>query len=168
MESVYCFIQLLSDNEFEKQELDLFASEGWNKEAEDQLIDRIQKLFVHIRSRAKTLKLIIQVQVADTSEVTCLLHNKLSKNGSNVKVNKLTDRELQIIDLIAQGFTNKEIAQKLYISLETVKSHRKHLLLKTGSKNTAVLIRYYQQLLVPDSSIAHSVSEKSPFGVIVK
>jgi DNA-binding NarL/FixJ family response regulator len=156
MESMYCFIQLLSDNEFEKQELELFASKCWNKEAEDQLIDRIQKLFVHIRSRAKTLKLMIEVQVTDTSEATCLLHNELSKNGSNLKVNKLTERELQIIDLIAQGFTNKEIAQKLFICLETVKSHRKHLLLKTESKNTAMLIRYYQQLLVIASLLLYN------------
>ena len=148
MESVNCFIQLLSDNEFEKQELEQFAFEYWNKEAGDQLIDRIQKLFVHIRPQAKTLKLIIEIQAANISEASYLLHDKLIKNGNNLKISKLTERELQIIDLIAHGFTNKEIAQMLYISLETVKSHRKHLLLKTSSKNTAMLIGYYQQLLV--------------------
>ncbi len=49
------------------------------------------------------------------------------------------------IGLIMQGFTNNEIAEKLFISYETVKSHRKHILLKTGAKNTAALINYYHQ-----------------------
>src|SRR5690349_6141722 len=146
MATVYCFIQLFSDNEFEKQELELFASEYWNKEAEDQLINRMHNLFVHLRSQAKRLLLTMQVQVANTSETTFQLHKKLSKNCNDLKVCKLTDRELQIMALIGQGFTNKEIAQKLYISLETVKSHRKHLLLKTDSRNTAMLIKYYNQL----------------------
>jgi DNA-binding CsgD family transcriptional regulator len=44
-----------------------------------------------------------------------------------------------------QGYTNHEIAGKLFISYETVKSHRKHILLKTGAKNTAALINYYHQ-----------------------
>jgi DNA-binding NarL/FixJ family response regulator len=148
MATIYCFIQLFSDNEFEKQELELFASEYWNKETENQLIDRMHSLFVHLRSQAKRLQLTMQVQVANTSEATYLLHKKSSKNCNDLKVSKLTERELQIMDLIGQGLTNKEIAQKLYISLETVKTHRKHLLLKTDSRNTAMLIKYYYQLIV--------------------
>jgi DNA-binding CsgD family transcriptional regulator len=148
MANVYCFNQLFSDNDIEKQELELFASEYWNKEAEDQLINRMHNLFVHLRSQAKRLQLTMQVQVANTSETTFLLNKKLSKNCNDLKVSKLTERELQIMDLIGQGFTNKEIAQQLYISLETVKSHRKHLLFKTESRNTAMLIKYYHQLLV--------------------
>ena len=150
MATVYCFIQLFSDNELENQELELFASEYWNKEAEDQLINQMHNLFVHLRSQAIKLQLTMQVQVANTSETTFMLHKKLNKNCKKLKDNKLTERELQIMDLIGQGLTNKEIAQQLYISLETVKSHRKHLLLKTESRNTAMLIRHYHQAL--DSS----------------
>ncbi|MBL0133790.1 MAG: helix-turn-helix transcriptional regulator [Chitinophagaceae bacterium] len=44
-----------------------------------------------------------------------------------------------------QGHTNNDIAEKLFISYETVKSHRKNILEKTGAKNTAALINYYHQ-----------------------
>jgi DNA-binding CsgD family transcriptional regulator len=52
---------------------------------------------------------------------------------------------MEVLGLIMQGLTNQEIADKLFISFETVRSHRKNILLKTGSKNTASLINYYHQ-----------------------
>ena len=52
----------------------------------------------------------------------------------------LSKREKEVLRLIFDGCTNKEIANKLFISFETVKSHRKHILSKTGSKNTAALV----------------------------
>lgn len=56
---------------------------------------------------------------------------------------KLSTRELQVLQMIMQGHTNQEIAGKLFISIETVKSHRKHLLSKTGARNTAALINHF-------------------------
>lgn len=56
--------------------------------------------------------------------------------------NKITKRELEVLQLIAKGFTNKEIAEKLYISAKTVNNHRASLNLKTGSKNTVLLLMY--------------------------
>jgi DNA-binding CsgD family transcriptional regulator len=55
---------------------------------------------------------------------------------------QLTQRELQIISLISQGYTNKEIAEMLYISVETAKTHRKNLLKKTHCKGTAELANF--------------------------
>lgn len=54
----------------------------------------------------------------------------------------LTDREIEILRLIVYEYTNQEIADKLYISKRTVDTHRTNLLEKTGSKNTAGLVRY--------------------------
>lgn len=54
----------------------------------------------------------------------------------------LTRRELEVLQLIAQGYTNAEIADRLFTSKRTVENHRQSLLEKTGSKNTALLIRY--------------------------
>ncbi len=54
----------------------------------------------------------------------------------------LTKRELEVLQLIAQGYTNAEIADQLFTSKRTVENHRQNLLEKTGSKNTALLIRY--------------------------
>ena len=54
----------------------------------------------------------------------------------------LTKREKEVLTWIAEGLTNQEIADKLFISQLTVVSHRKSLLEKTESKNTAQLIKY--------------------------
>src|SRR6056297_509966 len=54
----------------------------------------------------------------------------------------ITDRELEILDLIVQEYTNQEIAEKLYISSRTVDAHRRNLLQKTGARNTAGLVKY--------------------------
>ena len=57
-------------------------------------------------------------------------------------VAKLTDREIEILKLIAQGHTNKEIGEKLYISHRTVDTHRTNLQKKLNVKNIAGLIRF--------------------------
>jgi DNA-binding NarL/FixJ family response regulator len=54
----------------------------------------------------------------------------------------LTAREKEIILLIAQGFTSKEIAAKLYISVATVETHRTNLMTKLGVRNVAGLVSY--------------------------
>jgi DNA-binding NarL/FixJ family response regulator len=54
----------------------------------------------------------------------------------------ITDRELEILELIVQEHTNQEIADKLFISSRTVDAHRRNLLQKTGARNTAGLVKY--------------------------
>jgi DNA-binding CsgD family transcriptional regulator len=53
----------------------------------------------------------------------------------------LSIREKEVLRMVCNGLTSKEIAGKLFISLETVKTHRKHIREKTGSKNAATLFR---------------------------
>lgn len=53
----------------------------------------------------------------------------------------VTSREMEILDLISQGFSTKEIALRLYISEETVKSHRHHLFNKFSARNSPNLIQ---------------------------
>ncbi|QNF33013.1 response regulator transcription factor [Adhaeribacter swui] len=54
----------------------------------------------------------------------------------------LSKCELNVLRLIAEGYTNAEIAEKLFNSKRTIESHRQNLLAKTHSKNTAALIKY--------------------------
>ena len=53
----------------------------------------------------------------------------------------ITRREKEVLELIAEGMTNNEIAAKLFISTTTVDTHRKNLLAKFETKNTASLIK---------------------------
>ncbi len=54
----------------------------------------------------------------------------------------LTEREKEILTLIAQGLPNQQIAQKLYISIKTVQTHRAHILEKLGLHDRTELVRY--------------------------
>ena len=53
----------------------------------------------------------------------------------------ITRRESEVLELIALGMTNTEIAEKIFVSVSTVDSHRKNLILKLEAKNTADLVR---------------------------
>ncbi len=53
----------------------------------------------------------------------------------------ITKREQEILELICNGLTNPEIAEKLFISLPTANTHRKSLLAKFGAKNVATLVK---------------------------
>jgi len=63
------------------------------------------------------------------------------RRNDDLKIPVITRREKEVLELIAEGLTNNEIAGKLFISTTTVDSHRKSLLAKFEAKNTATLIR---------------------------
>jgi len=54
----------------------------------------------------------------------------------------LSKRELEILSLIAEGYTNGEMADKTFTSKRTVETHRKNLIEKTGTKNSASLVKF--------------------------
>lgn len=54
----------------------------------------------------------------------------------------LSERELQVIKLIAEGNTNAQIAEKLFLSNHTVNTHRKNIMAKLGVNNTASIVMY--------------------------
>jgi len=54
---------------------------------------------------------------------------------------KITNREKEVLEMIARELTAKEIATQLYISTNTVRSHRKNLLDKLDARNSAGLVR---------------------------
>ena len=75
-----------------------------------------------------------------------VIHDKLKAELTvnlfgNDHAQVMTRREIEILQLIAEEYTNPEIAEKLHISPHTVENHRNHMLQKLGVKNTAGLIR---------------------------
>ncbi len=64
-------------------------------------------------------------------------------NKSKSSHKQLTNRELEILECIANELTNKEIARQLFISQRTVETHRRNLIQKLKVKNTVGLVKYY-------------------------
>lgn len=59
-----------------------------------------------------------------------------------LETRSLTQRELELLKLAASGFSNKEIAEKLFISIKTVDCHKNNIMQKLKLKNTAELVLY--------------------------
>ena len=65
--------------------------------------------------------------------------NSIADNVSNIEFSM---REIEVLHLIADGLTNSEMSEKLFLSKRTIEGHIQSLIEKTNSKNTAALIRY--------------------------
>ena len=74
-----------------------------------------------------------------SSDVNAMLVKGLNGSGEQ---KLLTDREREIVQLIAKEYTNKQIAEELFISERTVETHRKNIFRKTGTNNLVGLIKY--------------------------
>lgn len=75
--------------------------------------------------------------------VSKALHKKIIHSKEHIleKID-LTKRELEIVNLICQEMTMKEISEKLFLSEQTVHTHRKNIMKKTESKNAVSLVKY--------------------------
>ena len=73
--------------------------------------------------------------------MTCYLnHNEKKSTGE--ETGQLTTSEMEIVRLIAEGLTTKEIASRKYISFHTVITHRKNIFRKLGVSSVSELIMY--------------------------
>lgn len=79
-----------------------------------------------------------------SKEATDTLLKSLQRQGTNHQA-KLTKREIEVMILIAKGFTANEIAEKLFISAHTADTHRKNIMAKLKFKNKAELILYTKE-----------------------
>ena len=76
------------------------------------------------------------------SAVTTLVRDYVEQGGRGEPFDVLTPRELEVLKLIAEAYTSKEIAQKLVISVKTVEGHRQNILDKLGMRDRVELTRY--------------------------
>lgn len=96
--------------------------------------------------KAKLLKAIREIYngstyFPDDIKEKLLIDMMGAKKSGSLPIPKLTRREKDIIRLIVEECTTQEIADRLFISVKTVESHRKNLLQKLNARNTAGLVR---------------------------
>jgi DNA-binding NarL/FixJ family response regulator len=87
----------------------------------------------------KAIRAVHDGHIYFSGEVGQALKEYQKFSDKNIPV--LTAREKEILSLIAEGLTNPQIAEKIFLSPFTVDSHRKNLLAKLNVKNTAMLIK---------------------------
>jgi DNA-binding NarL/FixJ family response regulator len=75
------------------------------------------------------------------------------RGGSSKKATQLTSREMEVLQLIAEGKANKETAAELGIGVKTVEKHREHLMEKLDIHDTAGLTRYAISAGIIESSV---------------
>jgi len=79
-------------------------------------------------------------------------YKKLVRSGKKVdEFSRLTNREREILQLIAEGFTSKQIGEMLYISDKTVENHRANIMGKLDIHDTAGLVRYAVKIGLVDT-----------------
>ncbi len=121
---------------------------------EDQLLDSIRAgASGYIIKRSDVSELVLAIQTVhrgnsyfssalsegfDLAEV--LYQAKRSDQRSGVET--LTSREREVLQLIAEGYTNQGVANELYISVKTVEAHKAHIMAKLHARNRTDLIRY--------------------------
>ena len=76
----------------------------------------------------------------------------ITQSGANIEdpYETLTNREREVLQLVAEGLTNGEVGKRLFISARTVESHRAHVMQKLSLKNETELVRYaFKKGLIP-------------------
>jgi DNA-binding NarL/FixJ family response regulator len=81
--------------------------------------------------------------VLDPELATSTLQNTLGRRpASGPGAGPLSPREREVLDLIAQGYTNQQIADRFGLSIKTIETHRSRMVEKLGLRSRAELVRY--------------------------
>jgi len=90
----------------------------------------------------KAINLVMAGEKYYSHGVTEVIMTSLSSSRRDFKKADLTNRELEVLELLFKEKTNAEIAEKLFISMRTVETHKHNIMEKTGSKNLAGLVKF--------------------------
>jgi DNA-binding NarL/FixJ family response regulator len=93
---------------------------------------------------ADGIRRVLAGEVYLTNELSSKLLGRMVENKAAVDepaINGLTDRELQVFDMIGQGTSTREIAEALHLSVKTIESYREHIKEKLGLSNATQLLK---------------------------
>ncbi|AYB32854.1 helix-turn-helix domain-containing protein [Chryseolinea soli] len=142
--AIRLFVNFLDKENRLVEKVDFFCLSGKPCCDDLELIKKIAEVLTTLKSHVLSTDIFIEAKLDDPQ----LALHKLRKQvryETSVYQEKLSSREVEVLSLIMQGLTNKDISERLFISFETVRSHRKSILKKIGVKNTAALVSYYNQ-----------------------
>lgn len=112
----------------------------------DQMVDAGVQGFLLKNSGVNDLNAALQAVINGgtyfSQELLVGILDKKKQKQFQTEVVKLTQRELEVLKLICEGYCNTDIAEKLFISHRTVDRHRSNLLSKTGCPNSTSLVMY--------------------------
>ena len=125
----------------------LFAEEIQDiRRVERQMLDALTRIAHGVSARGLWQAL---MQLRETTEHRAerlrrelALPEAQSAEAFSPKLARLTAREIEVLELIAEGLANKQIAAALGISIKTVEKHRQHLMAKLDLHDTASVTRY--------------------------
>ena len=96
--------------------------------------------YIHLPKSFVVLREVISRTIRDAETQ---IQKKSESKDARIIFEKLTKRELEVLDFISRGFKNKIIAERLSISPRTVEVHRLRMMQKIGATNAAAAIRFY-------------------------
>lgn len=104
------------------------------KESPSKVVDAIRKIIQG--------EIYVSPSVADQ-----VLHQIVNGPGnvSTSPVDRLTDRELEVVQLIGRGLSSREVAESLHLSVKTIESHRAHVKEKLSLRNATELVQFSVQ-----------------------
>ncbi|MDQ8202127.1 response regulator transcription factor [Pelagicoccus sp. SDUM812003] len=104
------------------------------KESSEKIVEAIRKILKG--------EIYVSARVADQ-----VLHQIVSgpSNAAASPVDRLTDRELEVVQLIGRGLSTREIAESLHLSVKTIESHRAHVKEKLNLRNATELVQFSVQ-----------------------
>ncbi len=104
------------------------------KESSEKIIEAIRKILKG--------EIYVSPRVADQ-----VLHQIVNgpSNSAASPVDRLTDRELEVVQLIGRGLSTREIAESLHLSVKTIESHRAHVKEKLNLRNATELVQFSVQ-----------------------
>ena len=130
--------------------------------SDDALIDQLVRLGVagYVRKHASlsVLSEAIREIVKGGTYFEPSVMDRLLKQNDQIQVARLTSREIEVLQLIAEGEANKQIAQLLHISIKTVEKHRQNVMNKLRIHDTAGLTRYAIGAGIIESSVQSTIS----------
>jgi len=94
----------------------------------------------HIKKEGKPMMSILDTYDDSCQQFFCLDGKNLT--GPDYVLPKLTPREIEILHYLAIGYSSKQIASQLNVSIKTIDNHRQNMLHKTFSKSSAELVNY--------------------------